>query len=100
MPMIDERFDGEHHAGFNRRAIAAAQNRLLLVPPRPDAVPDEGRLVAPADLAERRDRRLVDLAGRNAGPAARNGARIDLAIGAVVPLLLRAGSTQHRVAAL
>src|ERR1700687_2397573 len=63
------RLEGEHHALLEREVAAARDDRLLLVPPRTHAVTDQDRGVLPAELSERLDGEVVDVAGGHARPA-------------------------------
>src|SRR6266542_1975878 len=78
------RLEGEHHALLQCEVSPARDDRLLLMPPRAHAVPDEDGRVLPAELAERLDGEVVDAASGHAGAAGIDGRVVGVAVARVV----------------
>src|SRR5262245_51743203 len=95
VPMAAMRLDGEHHAFFKNYVAIARHDRLLLVPPAADAMPDQHWLVLPSSFVE-----FLNHEPEQSRPASFNGSIVDVSDDLIFAPLLVAGLSQNRVARL
>src|SRR6266849_6514965 len=88
------RLEGEHHALLQREVAAARHDRLLLVPPRPHAVPDQDGRVLPTQLGEYLDGEVVDATGGDTRAAVVDDLDVGVSIARVVVAESRARLAQ------
>src|SRR5688572_1279454 len=83
MPVVLARLQRQHHAFLEHENAAAAQDRLLLMPPGADAVADHERGVSPAALFEFLHDELPQVAAPRAGAAAIDRRTVDIPVAPV-----------------
>ena len=86
MPAV--RLDGQHHPFLKHNVAVAGHDRLLLVPPAADAVPDQHRLIVPALLVEFLDDELKHICGADTGLTSFDGFIVDIPEDEIIALLL------------
>src|SRR5437588_3469254 len=67
VPVSQVGFERDDHSGLEGLAAASAKDRLLLVPPRADAVADKPGFIPPPGLRELLDDEVIELADGNTG---------------------------------